>query len=656
VGGAVQGTFDELKSDEISTESPSPTVPDGKIQDFVSGMWIKDSEREQTRQTVARELVSEYGFRVEDLAIEFSIKLETGKRRASIAVFQENALHDQNNIIRLMQIEEGKITQSNRTKGVDSLKDMMVACPQCDFGLWTNGTGDRIAFQKVSTRFEYRFEEITDIPGKDQSLDTLIRVQREHLHRGVGLNLLNTFKQCHNYIAANQGIKKDAAFFELLKVIYCKTHDEQQDQETPKFWVGPKERNTPEGQIAIKNRLEDLFEEVKKEHSEIFASNERLELNARVIGYVAAQLQRYSLLDSNIDVKGAAYEEIVGDNLKGDRGQFFTPRNVIRMAVEMLDPGEDTLILDPACGTGGFLIVALHHVMEKIRNEATQSQSNDAGLRVRMRAFAEKSLYGNDFDPDLRRTTQMNMAMNNDGQTHLFSVDALENPSKWPVGLRDIVGRVDVLLTTPPFGANLKIDDPSVLEQYDLARSWDKLDDGRWIKRAGSALRTQPPEVLFIERCYQFLRPGTGRMAIVLPNGILSNPDHGYVRHWILEYCEVLASVSLPIEAFLPMVNIHTTVLFLRRKSDQERLQANLGVKSNYRIFMAVAEAVGKDRRGNVIYKRDEGGNDIVVATRYTEQNQAGQSVNFERSERVVNDDLPEIIQAYSGFRQGRAL
>jgi hypothetical protein len=139
-----------------------------------------------------------------------------------------------------------------------------------------------------------------------------------------------------------------------------------------------------------------------------------------VLAYLVTQLQIYSLLESEIDVKGRAYEEIVGSNLRGDRGEFFTPRNICRMAVAMLDPNEKQLVLDPACGTGGFLITAMNHVIEKIRaielakwgNNLTRAEE---AIKARIRKFAEQLIVGMDFNPELVKAAKMNMVMNNDG-------------------------------------------------------------------------------------------------------------------------------------------------------------------------------------------------------------------------------------------------
>ena len=203
---------------------------------------------------------------------------------------------------------------------------------------------------------------------------------------------------------------------------------------------------------------------MKSDYPTIFKKSESIELKPVVLAYLVTQLQMYSLLESDIDVKGRAYEEIVGSNLRGDRGEFFTPRNICRMAVEMLDPTEKQLILDPACGTGGFLITAMNHVIEKIRAAELAKWGNnlsraEEAVKARIRKFAERSIVGMDFNPELVKATKMNMVMNNDGSGGLFQANSLEAPPTWDPELveRNIMGRVDILFTNPPFGSKIPV-------------------------------------------------------------------------------------------------------------------------------------------------------------------------------------------------------
>lgn len=243
------------------------------------------------------------------------------------------------------------------------------------------------------------------------------------------------------------------------------------------------------------------------------------------------------------------------------------------MMVEMLDPGDKDLILDPACGTGGFLIAAMNHVVTSIKDEVRASgrsrRLQDDSIRDRKRFFLENNLVGMDFNPNLVRATKMNMVMNNDGSGGLYQANSLDSPSRWTDDLRarKLMGSVDLILTNPPFGSKIPIDDPAILDQFDLGHHWDYDEDADvWVKSTRTTSR--PPEILFIERCVQLLKPETGRAALVLPDGILGSPGLGFVRQWILAHTTILASVDLHPDTFQPGTSVQTSVLVLQRKSD----------------------------------------------------------------------------------------
>jgi type I restriction enzyme M protein len=213
---------------------------------------------------------------------------------------------------------------------------------------------------------------------------------------------------------------------------------------------------------------------------------------------------------------------------------------------------------------------------------------------------------------------------------------------------------MDVVMTNPPFGSDIPITDPNILRNYDLARIWERTEDGGF-RDTGRLQGSVAPEVLFIERCLQWLKPG-GRMGIVLPDGILGNPGDEYIRWWMLRHCWVLACVDLPVEVFIveANVNILTSLLFLKKKSQQELQVEDLGRGKDYQVFMAVAERVGFDRRGNTLYKRGPDGADILKDIEHIERVRVGgRSIVrvLKRKEKVIDDDLRGIAGAYREFR-----
>lgn len=471
---------------------------------------------------------------------------------------------------------------------------------------------------------------------------------------------------------------KDAAFWQFLYLIFAKMHDERRGRdEPPRFWAGMFEKEVnggrqlvdeqfdTEGQQAIRARIEPLFEEVREKYTgKIFRGNEQITLSDRALAFMVAELAKYDFGRTDLDAKGAAYQELVGTNLRGDRGQYFTPRGAIDLMVHMLNPKESERVLDPACGTGGFLVATLKHLDQRFHQEESveageESTDEFLSLRDRLIAYAERNLFGADFDPFLVRAAQMNAVMASNAEARLFHMNSLEFPSGHLPGAQEAKGKIDlgtmdVVMTNPPFGSDIPVTDPNILRHFELAHIWEKTEDGGF-RNTGRLQGSVAPEVLFIERCHDWLKPG-GRMGIVLPDGILGNPGDEYIRWWILRHCWVLGSVDLPVEVFVveANVNILTSLLFLKRKTQAEIQSSDLGADEDYPVFMAVAEKVGFDRRGNTLYKRAPDGEEIVRETEHRERVRVGgKSVLrvLKRKEKLVDNDLPTIAEAYRQFR-----
>jgi len=269
------------------------------------------------------------------------------------------------------------------------------------------------------------------------------------------------------------------------------------------------------------------------------------------------------------------------------------------MAVEMLDPEIGEYIIDPACGSGGFLIIALEHVWKKLEKEAKRKGWSNELLAVKKRELASKYIAGIDKDAFLAKVTKAYMAIIGDGRGGIFCENSLLPPSEWNSKTREKIqlNKFDVLITNPPFGAKIPVKGERILSQYELGFKWKfNKETGEW-ERTNKLQDKQPPQILFIERCLQLLKPG-GRMAIVLPDGILGNVSDGYIRKFILEKAKILAVVDMPPETFQPSTSTKTSLLFLQKKEEDEKT-------GNYPIFMAVAEKCGHDRRGKPIPEDD---------------------------------------------------
>jgi len=573
-------------------------IPPGKIKCFITGKLRKDTPEERIRQDVARSLVEEYGYNKDDIDIEFPIKMGRARKRIDIVIFEEGSKHKQENIYAIVEVKTENIKPSDKKEGIDQLKSYVAACINTQFALWVGS--ERLAFKVIEEKGKRKLEEIPDIPKRGET--TIPKPTRGSLVPAI--NLKQVFKRVHNYIYANQGFQKDKAFEELLKLIFIKVYDEQYSPSL-QFYILPEEDIS-----KVRGRLNKLFKKVQARYKYIFKGNEIIELNDTVLKYVVSELQRFSLVDTETDVKGEAYEEIVGPNLRGDRGEFFTPRNVCNMAIEMLFSliPEDKLtspggmkILDPAVGTGGFLIAGVQKIKKLFLNRGFRYDQ----LRDLVRDVANANFYGIDFNPFLVKVAQMNMVMHGDGSANIVHANSLDDPANWNSEAKEKIkfGEFDLVVTNPPFGTKAVIDNPDILSQFELTTFG-----------ANSPRTALPPEQLFIERCLDFLKPG-GYLGIVLPDSILSNPGLKWIREWILQKAYIIASIDLPVETFEPHTGTQTSILILKKKTpEQQKLQ------EDYEIFMAIPEKVGHDRRGNPVYKTtpdgeielDENGNPII--------------------------------------------
>jgi len=663
-------------------EEQGAGIGEGYIIDIITGeKEVKDTPREQVRQLIAKALHEQYNIPYEDMQADVAVRLPEKRRiLIDIAVFHHGKLHINENLSRAVfcrptpQIGRNTRLRSPEEMGreLDDLKSVLTEIPSCQYALWSNGL-EFFYFTKEVGRFDVEIKPLAAWPLAGESeKGEQVRTARIPVNTAGKEMLSVAFRRCHNFIHGNEGMSKDAAFWQFLFLIFCKLYDEEQQPEQQRFWVGMTELYEPERREKISARIKELFAKVKEQYGDIFRGNEEITLTDRALTFIVSELSRYDFTNSDIDAKGVAYQEIVGTNLRGDRGQYFTPNGVVNLAVEILDPEEREYVFDPACGTGGFLRETLKYRLKKLCEEygITPEQKNTEQyrqVRIRLRDYAHEHVYGADFDPSLVRAAQMQMVMSGDGRGHIYHINSLEFPGGNLPGLErarrelPLGTKFDVIMTNPPFGSDIPISDQHILRQYELARTWERDDEGgfRTINEPGrrgmqSAL---PPDILFIERCLQWLKPG-GRMGIVLPNGILSNPGDEYIRAWIMKHAWVLASVELPIECFIveANVNILTSLLFLKKKSDEERLAESLNGPVEYPIFMAVAEKVGYDRRGKTLYKRGPDGEELSFLVGYREVSVPRDGRIFiERRpvyEKRLDNDLPAIIEKYREFRE----
>ncbi|MET7824659.1 N-6 DNA methylase [Streptomyces sp. NPDC005386] len=677
---------------EPAAEDTQPQVTaleEGQVVDYITDKAIKETPKEKVRQRIARALVHEHGIDPHDMARDFAVTVSEGgatrkrSKKADIAIFESGLPHTTANLRRIVVCKP----EPKRGKNVVKLREPKQARndlaelqelmgnedrPQCVDGMWTDGV-DFFFLKKVVGDFGVTFEDRSDWEIAEGTLGSRTVASHQRLRQADPDMLKIAFRRCHNYIHGNEGMPKDAAFWQFLYLLFAKMYDERVTGGTGRgrFRTGLKEMFAEDGRAAISARVRELFEDVKREYKDVFKPTDEITLSDRALAFIVSELAPYDLTGTDVDAKGIAYQELVGTNLRGDRGQYFTPRGAVNLMVEILDPQEDETVLDPTCGTGGFLQATLKHLRHTWKKEAgtlgfpdTEEERDRYGDRLK--AYADEHLYGADFDPFLVRATTMAIMTLAQTTGNVFHMDSLAFPrghlpgvelatKKIPLG-----EEVHVLLTNPPFGADIPVSDESVLGEFrnGLAKSWGRnKETGEVEASLTSTPASMAPEQLFIQRAIEWVKPG-GRIGIVLPNGILSNPGptDEAIRQYILRNCWVLASVELPVETFIvdANVNILTSLLFLKRKTRQEVQNCDLRTEKPYPVFMAVAEKVGFDRRGNELYKREPNGDIVVEKTVVMERLRIrGKEVTrpLTRVKPVIDNDLPVIAEKYREFR-----
>ncbi|WP_202966138.1 methylation-associated defense system DNA methyltransferase MAD2 [Streptomonospora alba] len=681
------------EGDRAAEDDAIHSLDDEHTIDYITNKPVKLKGKEVVRQRIARALFHEYGISVDDMARDFPIPIQLegtrrGTKRADIAIFAPETDHRLENLQRVVickpEPPQGRSATKLRTfdqarQEMEELETLLgtETTPQVKYGLWTNGL-DFFFREKKSGKFGATFDDRIDWPLADDSVKSGSVASAARLRRGEREMLKTAFRRCHNYIHGNEGMPKDAAFRQFLYLLFTKMHDEQssrRDHRPPEFYVLPKEPFTEEGRQAIQDRILRLFSEVKKEYP-LFDDSDVVQLSPRALAFIVGELATYDLSATDMDAKGIAYQELVGTNLRGDRGQYFTPSGAVELMVQILNPQEGERVLDPACGTGGFLREAARHQLNRWRAEEGTLGSPDTEEQVlahqqRLGEYTEQCVFGADFDQFLVRATKMGLMASTGRAGNIFHMDSLAFPGGHypdagealqhiPLPSRKDL-EVDVVMTNPPFGTDIKIEDQEILRPFQdgVAQSWTRNKETGELEAGDKPLSSASPEQLFIQRAVEWVRPG-GRVGIVLPNGILSNPgpNDQAIRQWILDHCWVLASVELPVETFIveANVNILTSLLFLKKKTPQEKKASIMRSEvEDYPVFMAVAEKVGVDRRGKVVYKRRPDGSPIVEDVTEKERLRIGGKEverTLVRKQKVVDNDLPEIAAAYHRFRE----
>lgn len=542
---------------------------------------FRDPE-EKVRVLYYIDLIERYKYPPSRIELEVEMPDRTPERYADIVIYEDDAKRKPYLVIECKRdgISDAEFEQSTK-QAIANARVLHAPFANCVAGntrrametaLWNDKEPEKATITDIPISYG-KVEEFRYKKG-DPNWD-LKPIDQEDLKRA--------FQKCHDTLWAGGKRAPTTAFDEFAKIIFVKIRDEKKGRRAGDpydFQI-----KTHESAGSVYKRINALYYEAKKIDPEVF--KEDLKIEPEELYTVVEHLQGISLDKTDLDTKGVAFEHFMEDFFKGKSGQFFTPRNIVSFAVKMMNIKNDDLVLDPACGSGGFLL----HALDEVRAQAKVFHEDDP-VREKdyWHNFAQHNLFGIEINDSIARVAKMNMIIHDDGHTNVIGHDALSDiermTAKNPGFARN---RFDFIVTNPPFGANVKRSEHPYLENFVLGKSGKKARDN------------QKTEILFIERCIDFLKPETGQMAIVLPDGILTNSSLQYVRNFLMERCQILSVVSLPGFAFSHFgAGVKSSLVFVRRLGTKERIK-------RYPIFMAIAEHIGYDAAGRKDSKNDLG-------------------------------------------------
>lgn len=594
--------------------------------------WLRAKPEEVVRQLFLVWIQDTLKYSLTHVLVEWSVQMghDAEKERADIAIFSDDACTDPYILFELKKPDS--------KEGLEQLRSYL-NWTGCFFGCWSNGNDYSFQLReedKATKKAPYKYRTIPRLPKIGEDLKDILKPLTYAELRPVQ-NLRALIIQLEHDALANAGVN---AFDELFKLFFAKLHDEFKPNKKPSDPVEFRvPASTPE---AVYKRFNDLFQAAKKRPhwGDIFDEGEKLKLQSEALKLCASAIEPFALACTDLEVVDAAFEYLINPEQKGQKGQYFTPRPVVKMSVKMLNPQDGEKVIDPACGSCGFLIHTILHV-----------QALYGWNREQLYRYANEYLYAVDFDDRLKKVAKTMMIIAGDGKANVHCTNSLD-VREWQNGTARTIGEFtkdsrdgdfDLVLTNPPFAG--KVTGKTQLAAFDLyelaltgALKEDEdvedeaaSDDGDKKPRSKRQVAGMKRDILFVERCLDLLKPG-GRMAIVLPQGNLNNLGTRGLRVYVGNRARVLAVVGLHTNTFKPFTNTKTSVLFLQKWGGDAGEQTK-----NYPIFMATSQRSGKDTGGKYVPKIVDG--HIVDET--------GTPVTESGKPAAIDHDLGSIAEAF---------
>lgn len=610
----------------------------GQIIDEISGKAIPDTPEERVRQRFLKILQSDYGYPkdciLREIPIQSGSKILTNESdgspiRADIVVYNDEKAalsKDQGNILFVVECKQPDVSE-----GYSQLVSYIFNTSAIG-GVWTNGEGISV-YRKSNSGVG--LDELLSLPRYRESWTGEDKIpNKSSLPRPHNVRFL--LSTCHNKLYGRGMENEDFDLaMDMVRILLAKIQDETSPGENPRFWITNSDFQTAEGRSKSAKIVQELFREYANQYPDVFDEFEKIQVGDDCIAETIGILKDWSLAAKfddadDWDLMGETYEQFTHINLKRMQGQFFTNRLVVNMMVRMLNPDVGENSLDPAGGSGGFCTAIFRY----LRHKVIKNTLPDSAQRQRQLETIKQSIYLVEIAKRLVKIAKCAMLMTGDGQTGMTrgnSLGAFDAFDPW-IQSRCAKGKSNapsVIATNPPFSGQKvesMISDKSILKTFVFGHTC-KLDDNgiyNFSSADDDILQRQAPELLFLERCLDWLKPG-GRIGIVLPKGFLDNVSYEQYRQWLLSRYILNGVVTLHKDTFQPDTGVRTCVLFITKPKVGEV------VPEDYKIFMAISQRIGQDSKGNSVYILDGNG----------------------KSTGILNHDLDDIASAYESFRDG---
>lgn len=531
-------------------------------------------------------LIFDYDYLPQNISVNESVQMGSETKEADILVYNDK----NSKILIVVECKEENINERQFQVAVDQAYSYAHA--KAATFVWVT-SGVKNEYFEIAKIAPVERISISDIPKRDGEVKKFkyIKGSVEPV-KGTQGELIQKFKSAHDALWGGGALAPTTAFDELDKLIFCKIWDERWQDNDPKSKGEPfafqiiyypedaEDKLNTKAKIELEKRVRDLYEHGRRKDPEVFKDD--IKLDKHKIFTVVQYLQDINLSKTDLDAKGLAFQNFMGEFFRGDFGQFFTPNSIVDFIVKAIGVKKEYKVLDTSCGSGGFLL----HALKAVRDEANELYDDRGNSWHRYwHDFAEKNLYGIEINEQISRVAKMNMIIHDDGHTNIITNDGLKNNRSVEIENRNLNfqdGTFNLIMTNPPFGSTIKADEVGYYKEYELfeknlgfTEAKDRIADDN---NKNKWRLSQSTEILFLERCYKYLADG-GYLAVVIPDGVLTNSTSQYVRDWMIEKFRIISVVSLPQHTFSHVkAGVKSSILFLKKhpKEVTEKFEKSL--------------------------------------------------------------------------------